>query len=130
MGPLGSSCQCVMFERFREGRYGAGTAVETPIYFAASRVTSGMPHRRYIPPSPAVFAGPKDPHVSPAPRPLQRGASRRDLRLQRVLHRLPGLLRMSGYCVFPAHDGLAAQELCIERSRDLAVDPEHLRDGD
>jgi DNA-binding response OmpR family regulator len=31
-----------------------------------------------------------------------------------LLQSVTGLLRMSGYCVFQAHDGLAAQELCIE----------------
>ena len=31
-----------------------------------------------------------------------------------LLLSVTGLLRMSGYCVFQAHDGLAAQELCIE----------------
>jgi len=31
-----------------------------------------------------------------------------------LLLSVTGLLRMSGYCVFQAHDGRAAQELCIE----------------
>jgi hypothetical protein len=31
-----------------------------------------------------------------------------------LLLSVTGLLRMSRYCVFQAHDGLAAQELCIE----------------
>lgn len=31
-----------------------------------------------------------------------------------LLQSVTGLLRMSGYCVFEAHDGLAAEELCIE----------------
>jgi DNA-binding response OmpR family regulator len=31
-----------------------------------------------------------------------------------LLQSVTGLLRMSGYCVFQAHDGLAAQELCIQ----------------
>jgi DNA-binding response OmpR family regulator len=31
-----------------------------------------------------------------------------------LLLSVTGLLRMSGYCVFQAHDGLAAQELCIQ----------------
>ena len=31
-----------------------------------------------------------------------------------LLQSVTGLLRMSRYCVFQAHDGLAAQELCIE----------------
>ena len=31
-----------------------------------------------------------------------------------LLQSVTGLLRMSGYCVFQAHDGRAAQELCIE----------------
>jgi response regulator RpfG family c-di-GMP phosphodiesterase len=31
-----------------------------------------------------------------------------------LLHSVTGLLRMSGYCVFQAHDGLAARELCHE----------------
>jgi len=30
-----------------------------------------------------------------------------------LLQSVTGLLRMSRYCVFQAHDGLAAQELCI-----------------
>jgi hypothetical protein len=30
-----------------------------------------------------------------------------------LLLSVTGLLRLSGYCVFQAHDGLAAQELCI-----------------
>ena len=31
-----------------------------------------------------------------------------------LLHSVTGLLRMSGYCVFQAHDGQAARELCHE----------------
>ncbi len=31
-----------------------------------------------------------------------------------LLLSVTGLLRMSGYCVFQAHDGLAARELCRE----------------
>jgi hypothetical protein len=31
-----------------------------------------------------------------------------------LLLSVTGLLRMSGYCVFQAHDGRAAQELCIQ----------------
>jgi hypothetical protein len=31
-----------------------------------------------------------------------------------LLLSVTGLLRMSGYCVFQAHDGLAARELCIQ----------------
>ena len=31
-----------------------------------------------------------------------------------LLQSVTGLLRMSGYSVFQAHDGLAAQELCIQ----------------
>lgn len=31
-----------------------------------------------------------------------------------LLLSVTGLLRMSGYCVFQAHDGLAAQELCVQ----------------
>ena len=31
-----------------------------------------------------------------------------------LLLSVTGLLRLSDYCVFQAHDGLAAQELCIE----------------
>ncbi len=31
-----------------------------------------------------------------------------------LLHSVTGLLRMSGYCVFQAYDGLAAEELCNE----------------
>jgi hypothetical protein len=31
-----------------------------------------------------------------------------------LLLSVTGLLRMSGFCVFQAHDGLAAQELCIQ----------------
>ena len=31
-----------------------------------------------------------------------------------LLQSVTGLLRMSGYCVFQAHDGLAAEELCIQ----------------
>jgi response regulator RpfG family c-di-GMP phosphodiesterase len=31
-----------------------------------------------------------------------------------LLLSVTGLLRMSGYCVFQAHDGLAARELCQE----------------
>lgn len=39
-----------------------------------------------------------------------------------LLLSVTGLLRMSGYAVFQAHDGLAAQELCVELSEiDLLV---------
>jgi DNA-binding response OmpR family regulator len=31
-----------------------------------------------------------------------------------LLLSVTGLLRMTGYCVFQAHDGYAAQELCLE----------------
>jgi CheY-like chemotaxis protein len=31
-----------------------------------------------------------------------------------LLLSVTGLLRMTGYCVFQAHDGYAAQELCVE----------------
>ena len=46
----------------------------------AFRVTFGW-LTEYFPPWPAVSAGTKDPHVGPAPRPLQRGAANRYLRL-------------------------------------------------
>jgi DNA-binding response OmpR family regulator len=39
-----------------------------------------------------------------------------------LLLSVTGLLRLSGYCVFQAHDGYAAQELCLELPRiDLLI---------
>jgi len=38
-----------------------------------------------------------------------------------LLLSVTGLLRMSGYCVLQAHDGLAAQELCIQLPRSWAL---------
>jgi response regulator RpfG family c-di-GMP phosphodiesterase len=39
-----------------------------------------------------------------------------------LLLSVTGLLRMTGYCVFQAHDGYAAQELCVELPRiDLLI---------
>jgi CheY-like chemotaxis protein len=39
-----------------------------------------------------------------------------------LLLSVTGLLRMSGYCVFQAHDGYAAQELCLQLPRiDLLI---------
>jgi len=52
----------------------------------------------------------------PAQRPVPSSEGRRIVicDYNALLQSVTGLLRMSGYCVFQAHDGRAAQELCIE----------------
>jgi CheY-like chemotaxis protein len=67
---------------------------------------------RSIPAKPGRPCRVKDPTVSPQPSSEGRRIVICDYNA--LLLSVTGLLRMSGYCVFQAHDGQAARELCQE----------------
>ena len=68
-------------------------------------------------PRPAVSAGSKVPQVTASPfRPAPSGRRIVICDYNALLLSVTGLLRMAGYRVFQAHDGHAADELCIALS--------------
>ena len=74
-------------------------------------------------PRPAVSAGSRTQFL-PEPRDLSARRGRRIVicDYNQLLQSVTGLLRMNGFHVFQAYDGLAAEELCVELERiDLLV---------